>query len=187
MDAELLALCRQTVTRLKFVNYDEHNDFTWSNDVVSQHVTLTGVVASLVLDPTGDQIIMSGSLIVKDATDVTTYTLGIDYTIDYTLGTIVRTAISTIPTGVIVHVSYSWQTISTFLARVEYDNIVIRESNGQQFISTCQIYAEQILDLDERDKLTLPVGTLVSQPEIKHIAHNPDEFGNIDHIVIYVG
>lgn len=186
MDAELLALCKQTVTRLKFVSYDEHNDFSWQTDVTSQSVVLTGTTPSVVKAPTGGVTIMVG-MVVKDATDVTTYTLNIDYTINYTLGTIVRTATSTIPTGTTVHVTYSWQTISTFLARVEYDNIVLREANGQQFVSTCQIYAEEIADLDERDKLTLPTGTLVSQPEIKHIQHNPDENGVIDHVVIFVG
>lgn len=186
MDAELKALCKQTVTRLKFVSYDDHNDFTWTNEVTNQNVVLTGVAASLVLDPTGGQTILAG-MVVTDATDETTYVLNDDYTIDYVTGKIARTADSTILIGATVHVSYSWQTISTFLARVEYDNIVLREQNGQQFVSTCQIYTEQIDDLNERDKLTLPTGTLVSQPEIKHIAHNPDEDGNIDHIVIYVG
>lgn len=31
MDAELLALCNQVVTRYAFVSYDDHNDFTWNS------------------------------------------------------------------------------------------------------------------------------------------------------------
>lgn len=183
MDAELLALCKQTVTKYAFVGYDDHNDFTWQTNVTSQHVTLTGTTASLVLSPTGGQTIMTG-MVVKDTTDTTTYGLNTDYTIDYTAGTIVRTAASTIPSGATVHVSYSWQTIVAFAARVEFTNTLIRNNEGQEVVSTCQIYCDGTVVIDERDKITIS-GTLVVYPEILKIAHNPDENGAIDHHVIY--
>lgn len=184
MDAELLALCKQTITRYKYVGHDVYNDFLWQNDVVNQSVVLTGATPSLIKSPTGGVVIMTG-MVVKDSTGAITYGLNTDYTIDYTLGTIVRAANSTIVSGATVKVTYSWQTISTFLARIEFDNILITDIKGQEFNSTCQIYTNIIIGIDKRDKLVLPAELLVGESEIKHIQYNPDEHGNIDHIVIY--
>lgn len=106
MDAELLALCNQTVTRYAFASYDDHNDFTWSATAV------------------------------------------------------------------------------TFKARVEFSNVLIRNAEGQEVLSTCQIYCNGNTTIDLRDKITIS-GTTVTYPEIVAIAENPDEFGVIDHKVIY--
>jgi hypothetical protein len=105
MDAELLALCNQTVYKYAFLNYDDHNDFTWDNN------------------------------------------------------------------------------FSTFRARVEFTNKLIRDQNGQEIVSTCQIYCNGDVTIDERDKIK--VAGLKADPEILSIQQNPDENGNIDHKVIY--
>jgi len=179
MDAELLALCKQTVTRQAYVGYDDHNDFTWQTDITSQSVVLTllvGVVVHLGM--------MTGTLVVKDATDTDIYSAVTDYEIDYTTGLLKRRAGSTIPTGSTVHCSYSWQTITTIAARVEFTNVLIRNSEGQEVVSTCQIYCNGDTVIDLRDKITIS-GTTVTYPEILAIAENPDENGVIDHKVIF--
>jgi hypothetical protein len=184
MDAELLALCNQTVTRYAYVGYDDHNDFTWQTDITNQDVVLTGVIASIVLSPANGKLIMAGMTVKDSATGLITYGLGIDYTIDYTAGTIVRTVTSTIPTGATVHVSYSWQTVTTFKARVEYSNKLIRDKNGQEIIATCQVYCDGSTVIIEQDKIVIS-GTSRADPEILVIQCNPDETGAIDHKVIF--
>lgn len=179
MDAELLALCNQVMTVYSYVGYNDDNDFTWQNDVTLQDVTLTGLVGTFV-----HANIVVGSIVLQ-STDVVpvVYVLNIDYTIDYTLGTITRTATSTIPSGVPIHLSYSWQTITIVACRIEYYNKLIRDKDGQETVSTCQIYCDYNT-MNEKDKIILS-GTSRIDPEIVSIQHNPDEFGNIDHMVIY--
>jgi len=106
MDAALLALCNQTVTRTPFLKYDEHNDFEWDTD-----------------NPT------------------------------------------------------------TFVARIEFSNKLVRDQQGQEIVSTCQIYCNGDVVIDERDKISAT--GLRADPEIIAIQQNPDENGNIDHKVIF--
>ena len=106
MDAELLALCKQSVSRYAFTSYDVNNDFSWS------------------------------------------------------------------------------ATATTFAARIEYVNKLIRDINGQESLSTCQIYANGDTIISERDKIYI-AGATVLYPEILAIEKNPDENGVMDHIVIY--
>ena len=179
MDAELLAMCNQTVTRQAFVSYDDNNDFSWQTDVTSQAVVLvgtTGVVLHLGM--------MTGTLVVKNNTGATTYSATIDYEINYTTGVIKRRAGSTIADGATVYCTYSWQTITTFLARAQFKNVLIRGVDGHESLSTCQIYCDNVT-INERDKISITTGTTVTYPEILSIEINVDEFGIIDHKVIY--
>jgi len=82
--------------------------------VVDEYIQLTGVVATslanaILLDPTGS----GGGVRVSSAVvgGGTTYTegAGSDYTVNYTNGTVVRTAGSTIPSGGYVYVTYMYQ------------------------------------------------------------------------------
>jgi len=107
MDAELLALCNQTVTRYPFLRYDEHNDFKW--DMVN---------------------------------------------------------------------------FVTFKARIEFSNKLVRNQQGQEIVSTCQIYCNGDTAIDIRDKITAD-GLTKADPEIIMIQQNPDETGAIDHKVIF--
>ena len=83
------------------------------------------------------------------------------------------------------HNDYTWSTIPTsFLGRVEFINKIIRDKDGQETISTCTIYCNSDTVIDERDRISY-AGAKVLYPEILNIAKNPDEYGNIDHFVIY--
>lgn len=106
MDAALLALCNQMVTRIPFLGYDSHNDFEWDT-----------------ANPT------------------------------------------------------------EFRARIEFSNKLVRDQQGQEIISTCQIYCNGDVIIDERDKIS--AAGLRADPEIIAIQQNPDETGAIDHKVIF--
>jgi hypothetical protein len=179
MHPALKSMCNQTITRYAYVASDRNNDFSWQTDVSKQHVTLTGTTGTVL-----HTYIMSGSVIVSTTDDVTTYTLNLDYTVNYTTGSIARTSTSTIPTGATVHISYSWQTVTTFLARVEHKNVMVRNSLGQEMLSTCQIYCDSDAVIDPKDKIACDDFT-VTYPEILSVESNPDENGDIDHQVIY--
>lgn len=181
MDAELLELCQQTITRYAFISYDDHNDFSWQTDVTNASVVLINLVG-VVLQPN----IVVGTVVVTDTTpdDPVIYVIDDDYTVDYITGEIVRTADSSITSGESLLVSYSWQTITTFKARVEYKNTLVRNKLGQELVSTCCIYCDGTVDIEERDMIEVP-GSSVQSPEIFVIVCNPDENGAIDHKVIY--
>ena len=107
MDAELLALCKQTVSRYAYSSSNRYNDYTWSATVSS-----------------------------------------------------------------------------TFLARIEHKNVLVRDALGQEVLSTCQIYCDGGTVIDPKDKITAD-DFYVDYPEIAAIDSNPDENGDIDHKVIY--
>ena len=108
MDAELLALCNQVVTRYAFLSYDDHNDFTWS------------------------------------------------------------------------------ATGTTFNARIEFKNELIRDKDGQEACTVAQLYCNGDITLDTRDKLTfVGMPTYSQYPEILKIEKEPDEDGSIYYICVY--
>ena len=179
MDAELLALCNQVMIVYSYVGYNEDNDFTWQNDVTAQDVILTDMVPTLL-----HANLVVGSVVVQDKELVpTVFDIDIDYTVDNTLGTLTRTLGSSIPSGVEISVDYSWRTVSVVNCRIEYYNKLIRDKDGQETVSTCQIYCDYN-SMSEKDKIILS-GTSRIDPEILSIQYNPDEFGEIDHMVIY--
>ena len=178
MEASLKAMCKQLVTRYAYVSSNRNNDYAWQTDVVDQHVTLTGTTAFIL-----HTYVMTG-VVVRSTDNITTYLLDSDYTINYTTGAIARKTGSTIPSGATVHVSYSWQTVTTFLARIEEENILIRNDLGQEMLSTCQIYCDNDVTIDTKDKITSTYFN-VDYPEILKLERNPDENGELDHIVIY--
>jgi len=179
MHPELKKLCKQTFLRYAYITRDDHNDYIWSTDVSKQHVTLTGTTAVILYT-----YITTGTVIVATTDDVTTYTLNVDYTIDYTTGELARTVGSTIPSGATVHVTYTYSTVTSYLARIENYDKLIRNAQGQEVLSTCQVYCDNDVVIDLRDKIT-STEFAVTYPEILRIDRNPDETGALDHIVIY--
>lgn len=90
---------------------------------VTEHVTLTGVIASSLLFK---NIVAASEIVVLSglgATPVTPYVEGAggDYVLDYVNGTIVRTAGSTIPTGSLVKITYQSEAQ---LVLTEYRNLI---------------------------------------------------------------
>jgi hypothetical protein len=80
---------------------------------------------------------------------------------------------------------YTWAVAATtFLARIEQEHILIRNELGQEMLSTCQIYCDNDVTIDIRDKITSDFFD-IDYPEILKIEKNPDEYGNLHHIVIY--
>ena len=80
---------------------------------------------------------------------------------------------------------YTWSaTSTTFLARVEFNNQLIRDVNGQETLSTCQIYCNGTTTIDTRDKITY-TGAIPTYPEILKIESQPDENGAIYYKCIY--
>lgn len=178
MNKQLKRLCKQSITSYAYVGSDRNNDSTWQTDVVSEHVVLTNIIPIIV-----HLGMMTGSLVVKSANDLTTYGLT-DYTIDYNTGLLARTVASTISSGVAIHVTYSWQTVQTFLARIEEQNRLIINDIGQEMLSTCQIYCDNDVVITTKYKIT-STHFKVMYPEILKIDSNPNEFGVLDHIVVY--
>jgi hypothetical protein len=180
MHPELKKLCKQTVTRYAYITRDDHNDYVWTTTVTDQDVVLTGttaVVLHVYLD--------SDNVVIKSTDGLTTYTLNTDYTVNYTTGAIARTAGSTIPSGGTVHATYGYYTtVTTFLARVENVNKLLRGKDGQEVVSSCQIYCDYDTVIELKDKITCSDFD-VPFPEILKIDSNPDETGAIDHFVIY--
>ena len=84
------------------------------------------------------------------------------------------------------HNDYTWSpTGATFAGRVEYRNKLIRDINGQESISTCQIYCNGDTSIDTRDKITA-VGLIPTYPEILQVERQPDEYGAIYYTCIYI-
>ena len=83
------------------------------------------------------------------------------------------------------HNDYTWSTKpTTFFARIEQEHILIRNELGQEMLSTCQIYCDNDVVIDIRDKITADFFD-INYPEILKIEKNPDEYGDLHHIVIY--
>lgn len=83
------------------------------------------------------------------------------------------------------HNDFTWATNSTsFLARIEYQNKLIRTGVGQELLSTCQIYCDGSTVINERDKITA-IGFTKIDPEILKIENQPDDKGNIYYKCIY--
>jgi hypothetical protein len=179
MDALLLALCKQTITKYSYISSNRDNDYAWHTVVTGSSIVLTGVV-----EVTLHVNMISGTLVVTNSAGTVTYVVNIDYTINYTTGKIKRTATSTITSGQTVKVSYNYETITTIACRIEHKNILIRNALGQETLSSCQIYCDGSTVIDIKDKIT-STDFDVDYPEILAINSNPDENGDIDHKLVY--
>ena len=83
------------------------------------------------------------------------------------------------------HNDFTWTgTGATFTGRVEYFNKLIRDKDGQEQISTCQIYCDGNVIIDTRDKITA-TGLVPIYPEILQVERQPDETGNVYYACIY--
>ncbi len=70
----------------------------------------------------------------------------------------------------------------SYSARVQEKVKMIRDTQGQQVVSTSQVYFDGSVTVTVKDRITLPDGT---QPLILSIGGSPDETGVIDHRVVY--
>lgn len=76
---------------------------------------------------------------------------------------------------------YSATTVSV-ACRIQLKNVVIRDAQGKEVISSCQIYVNGDAVIATNSKITLPDGT---KPLILAITTGTDELGTAYHKVIY--
>ena len=77
------------------------------------------------------------------------------------------------------HNDYTWAATGTdAAARIEGSDVTIRNNEGIEVLSTCQICVDGTVAIGLKDKIT-------STPEILKINAEPDENGVIDHKWIY--
>jgi hypothetical protein len=73
-------------------------------------------------------------------------------------------------------------TPTSYPARVEYNNVLVKDSQGKEVVSKAQVILDGTVSVGSLDEITLPDGT---KPIILSIEKNPDETGNIHHVVVY--
>lgn len=69
---------------------------------------------------------------------------------------------------------HEYNSSATEYCRIEKNNKVITNSNGDNVLSNCQIFVDGSVNIDYRSKIVLPDGT---EPGIIAIQDEPDEHG----------
>lgn len=104
------------------------------SDVTTQNATVTN--EAVTLSTTTNQVTLAHagitSVVVKDTTAATTYTLNTDYTVDVTTGVITRVLTGAITSGQALKVSYAWMNPATNTASDILGSIVSGNRTGAQ-------------------------------------------------------